>query len=140
MTKGKSVEEIHVGDSAEFARKISEHDVIRFVEATGGLTSARADEAHISSTSITVKPVSEMLSAGLISTVLGFYLPGPGMRYLSQTLYFRQPVYVGDTITAKVTVMDKHEMSNWVHLKTICTNQKRDIVTDGEAMVMPPGR
>jgi acyl dehydratase len=82
--------------------------------------------------------VPEMLCAGLISTVLNGFLPGSGTRYLSQTLHFRQPVPVGETLTARVTVTDKHEMSNWLNVKTICLNQKGDTVTDGEAIVMPP--
>ncbi len=79
-----------------------------------------------------------MLCAGLISTVLSAFLPGSGMRYLSQTLHFRQPVLVGETVTARVNVTDKHEISNWLNVKTVCVNQKGDIVTDGEAIVMPP--
>ena len=81
-----------------------------------------------------------MLGAGLIYTALGSLLPGHGMRYLNQTLYFRQPFFVGDTITVKVTVTDKHEISNWISLATVCRNQRGEIVIDGEATVMPPNR
>jgi 3-hydroxybutyryl-CoA dehydratase len=130
MTKGRMIDELHPGDAAEFSKRISEDDARYFTAAT-------ADAAVTSS-----KParVPEVICASLISVVLGELLPGPGTIYLSQTLYFRKPVFVGDTITAKVTVADMHEMSNWVQLKTLCTNQKGDIVTEGEAMVMPPRR
>jgi 3-hydroxybutyryl-CoA dehydratase len=138
MMKSKSVEEINLGDSAEFARKISDNDLIRFVEAIGDLTSAGVDETHIPINAIKEKTVSEMLSAGLISTVLHSYLPGPCMRYLSQTLYFRQPVFVGDTITVRVTVTDKSEKEHWIELKTICMNQRGHIVIDGTASVLLP--
>jgi acyl dehydratase len=60
------------------------------------------------------------------------------MRYLSQTLYFRQPVSVGDTIAVTATVTDKADMSNWVTLKKVCRNQRGEIVIEGEAAVMPP--
>jgi 3-hydroxybutyryl-CoA dehydratase len=128
MTRSTGIEEIHVGDSAEFSKRISEDDVRNFTGLTG-------DAAYPSCKPATVP---EMLGASLIATVLGAFLPGSGMRYLSQTLYFRQPLFVGDTITAKVTVTDKHEVSNWMSLTTVCRNQRGDIVTDGEATVMPP--
>jgi 3-hydroxybutyryl-CoA dehydratase len=128
MTNGRMIEEIHLDDAAEFSKRISEDDVRLFTGATAGAAG----------TSLKPSAVPDVICAGLISVVLGEFLPGPGMRYLSQTLHFRQPLFVGDTITAKVTVTDKHEMSNWVHLKTVCTNQKGDIVTEGEAIVMPP--
>ena len=127
MTRGRSIEEIHIGDEAEFSKSISEDDVRSFTGVT-------ADTLRKPAT------VPEILCAGLISTVLGASLPGNGTRYLSQTLHFRQPVLVGDTITARVTVMDKHEISNWLNVKTVCMNHKGDIVIDGEAIVMPPKR
>jgi 3-hydroxybutyryl-CoA dehydratase len=128
MTKGRSIEEIRIGDEAEYSRKISEEDVRHFIGVTGNAAGTSHKPAE----------VPEMLCAGLISTVLGASLPGSGTRYLSQTLHFRQPVLVGDTVTARVTVTDKHEISNWLNVKTVCVNQKGEIVTEGEAVVMPP--
>jgi 3-hydroxybutyryl-CoA dehydratase len=128
MTRGRSIEQIHIGDEAEYSKKISEDDVRDFTGATGVAAGTSRKPAT----------VPEMLCAGLISTVLGASLPGSGTRYLSQTLHFRQPVLVGDTITARVMVTDKHEISNWLNLKTVCVNQKGEIVTDGEAIVLPP--
>jgi acyl dehydratase len=140
MKRGKRVEEIEVGDSAEFSRKLSENDVRQFEGAIGDPGCSCA--AGGLSCELTPKKaaVCEMLGAGLIHTALGSLLPGYGMRYLNQTLYFRQPLLVGDTITVKVTVTDKHEMSNWISLATVCRNQRGEIVTDGEATVMPPDR
>jgi len=128
MTRGRGIEEIQIGDSAEFSKKISEDDVRHFTGSTG----------EAACTSRMPATVPEMLCASLISTVLIAYLPGSGTRYLSQTLHFRQPVMMGDTLTARGTVTDKHEMSNWLNVKTVCRNQMGDIVIDGEAVVMPP--
>lgn len=130
MTRGRSIEEIQLGDAAEFSKTITVDDVRHFAEVT----------ADAAGTADKPETAPEMLCAGLIATVLGAFLPGRGARYLSQTLHFRQPVLAGDTITARVTVTDKHEISNWVNVKTVCMNQKGDIVTDGEAIVMPPKR
>jgi len=140
MEEGKNIEKIHLGASAEFSKKLSEDDIRQFEGALGDPTCSRAKAAPSSGPSAKAGKACEMLSAGLICTVLESLLPGSGMRYLSQTLHFRQPVYVGDTITVHVTVTEMHEMSNWMSLSTVCRNQKGEIVTDGEAQVMPPGR
>lgn len=78
-----------------------------------------------------------MLSAGLISAVLGFHMPGAGTIYLSQTLNFLAPVRIGDTVTAKGVVVEKLPKGR-VKIETVCTNQDGVVVTKGEAMVMPP--
>lgn len=140
MKKGKSVEEIQVGDSAEFSKNISENEVRQFEGIIGDPGCSCAGESLAPDLTPKTERACEMLGAGLIYTVLGSLLPGRGMRYLNQTLYFRQPLFVGDTITVKVTVTDTHEISNWVSLATVCRNQRGEIVIDGEATVMPPVR
>ena len=78
-----------------------------------------------------------MWSGSLISTVLGTQLPGPGTIYLSQSLKFSRPVYIGDEITVTVTVLEKKEKNRLV-LECKCTNQKNEIVTSGTAEVIAP--
>jgi len=79
-----------------------------------------------------------MLTAGFISNILGMQLPGPGTIYMRQSLNFLAPVRFGDTITAKVEVVEVIAEKNRVRLKTTCTNQEGTVVLDGEAMVIPP--
>ena len=79
-----------------------------------------------------------MLSAGFISAVIGTRLPGTGTIYVGQQLKFLAPVYVGDTITARVTVAAINAEKNRVTLKTTCSNQEGTVVLDGEAVVSPP--
>ena len=79
-----------------------------------------------------------MLSAGLVSAVLGMQLPGPGTIYMGQTLAFTAPVYPGDTITAMAEVSALNLEKNVVKLKTVCVNQDGKIVLDGEATVKAP--
>ena len=81
-----------------------------------------------------------ILSAGLISAVLGMRLPGPGTIYLGQELKFTKPVRFGDTVTATCTVSELLPEKNIVRLETICTNQDGDMVIKGMATVMPPRR
>jgi 3-hydroxybutyryl-CoA dehydratase len=77
-----------------------------------------------------------MLVTGYISTVMGTILPGPGTIYLSQSLRFNKPVYIGDTITAFAEVLKIKENKPIVTLKTDCINQNGETVVEGEAVVL----
>ena len=79
-----------------------------------------------------------MLTAGLVSAVLGMKLPGPGTIYLGQELKFTAPVRFGDTIKAEVEVVEMLEEKNIIKLSTTCTNQKDEVILKGMATVMPP--
>ena len=79
-----------------------------------------------------------MLSAGLISAVLGMKLPGPGAIYLAQTLRFTKPVRIGDTITARAEVVEIMAARKRARLTTTCVNGAGETVIDGEATVMIP--
>jgi len=79
-----------------------------------------------------------LLSVGFISTVIAMSLPGAGTIYRKQEVEFKAPVYIGDTITARVEVVDINKAKNRVTLKTVCVNQKGVVVIDGQALVSPP--
>ncbi|MFC2018148.1 MaoC family dehydratase, partial [Chloroflexota bacterium] len=105
---------------------------------TGDLNPAHIDQVWAEKTMFKGRIAHGMLSAGLISAVLGMYLPGPGAIYLSQELKFLAPVRIGDTITARAEVIEIIEDKNRVSLKTTCCNQDGTVVVDGLARVMPP--
>ena len=75
-----------------------------------------------------------MLTASLISTVIGMKLPGRGAIYLSQSLRFTRPVKIGDTITARAEVVELITAKRRVRLATTCHNQRGDTVVEGEAV------
>lgn len=77
-----------------------------------------------------------MLSASLISTVIGAKLPGYGTIYLSQNFKFVAPVFPDDTVTARVTITNIREDKSIVTLETVCLNQHDELVIKGEAMVL----
>jgi len=79
-----------------------------------------------------------MWTASLIAAVLGTRLPGPGCVYVAQSLEFTRPVYFGDTVTARVEVVDRSVEHNRVRFKTVCVNQRDETVLRGEAVVLPP--
>lgn len=127
-----------VGDAAEVSKTINDEDVRAFAELTGDRNPVHLDEEFASATRFGRRIAHGMLGASLISTVLASELPGRGSVYLSQTLRFTAPVYLGDTITARVTVKRVREDKPVVTLETVCTNQRGERVVEGEAVVLAP--
>ena len=135
---GKTIAEIKIEDSAEFSKTIAEADIYLFAGVTGDLNPAHINEEYAKNTFFKGRIAHGMLLAGFISTVIGCQLPGPGSIYIKQDLKFRAPGRIGDTVTAKVTVMEIIEEKNRVILQTTCTNQEGIILLDGQATVSPP--
>jgi 3-hydroxybutyryl-CoA dehydratase len=135
---GKTIEELGVGDRAEFAKTVSESDVYLYAGLTGDFNPAHINEPFAKKTFFKTRIAHGMLPAGFISTVLGTLLPGPGTIYMGQTLKFRAPVQMGDTITASAEVIEINAEKNRATLKTVCRNQNGVVVLDGEAVVSPP--
>ena len=138
MDRGKSVEELVIGETASFAKTISEYDVYAFAGITGDLNPVHIDRVAAEASPFGKRVAHGMLTASLLSTVLGARLPGPGTIYLSQTLKFLKPVYIGDTVTATVEVAELVPAKNRVRLATRCTNERGDVVAEGESWVMAP--
>lgn len=136
--KGRTIVELTVGDTAEFTKTITEADTYLYAGVTGDLNPAHINEVYAQKTFFKTRIVHGMLVAGLISTVLGTRLPGPGTIYLKQDLSFLAPVRMGDTITARVEVLEVITDKKQARLKTTCTNQEGKQVLDGEAVVSPP--
>lgn len=137
MIQGKTIDQIDIGDSASFQKTISETDVYLFAGITGDYNPAHLNDIEAKNTIFGERIAHGLLSAGLISAVLGVQLPGPGTIYLGQDLKFLKPVKFGDTITAIVEVIEKNEDKNILKLKTKCVNQHNEDVITGVATVMP---
>lgn len=134
---GKTCKEMNAGDKGNFSKTISESDVYMFAGVTGDMNPVHINTEFASGTVFGKRIAHGILSIGFISNVLGTQLPGPGAIYLKQECNFLKPVFIGDTITATVEVTRKDEAKNRVWLRTYCTNQKQEIVVDGEALMMP---
>lgn len=135
---GKRIDQLTVGETATFSKTIGESDVYLFAGITGDFNPAHIDQVASEKTFFKGRIAHGMLSAGLISAVIGMRLPGPGSIYLSQTLFFKAPVRIGDTVTAKAEVIEILAEKNRVRIATTCALQDGKIVLEGEAMVMPP--
>lgn len=134
----KTIDKIKIGDNASFTKTVTETDIIMYAGITGDLNPAHIDAESAKNSMFGQRIAHGMLSAGFISCVLGMYLPGPGTIYLGQELKFLKPVFVGDTVTATATVIERIEEKNRLKLETVVTNQKGDVVISGTAVVMPP--
>ena len=125
-----------VGDSASLTRTINADDIDRFADLTGDMNPVHLDDAAAAKSRFGKRIAHGMLGASLISTVLAMKLPGPGTIYLSQTTAFKAPVYIGDTITASVTVKAKKEGKPIYTLETTVEKQDGTVVITGEAVVL----
>ena len=134
--KKRSYDSFQVGDTASFSKTITESDVSSYAGITGDFNPVHIDEEYAKKSFFKDRVVHGMLSAGLISAVLGTKLPGPGAIYLSQDLKFRKPVKINDTITAKVEITERKPERKILKLKTTCSNQKDDQVLTGNAEIM----
>jgi 3-hydroxybutyryl-CoA dehydratase len=132
---GLCLEDLSVGQSAHRTRTVTEADIAAFAAVTGDENPVHMDEAYAATTPFKGRIAHGMLSAGYISAVLGVDLPGPGAIYLSQSLRFRRPVRIGDTVEARVTVAAIDADKARVTLETVCSVGGKPVV-DGEAVVM----
>lgn len=135
--EGKTIRELSVGQSASFEKTISESDVYLYAGITGDMNPAHVNEVEAAKGIFKGRVAHGMLTAGLISAVLGTQLPGPGAIYLGQELKFTAPVRFGDTIRATVTVSEIKAEKNICRLATVCTNQDGQMVIEGTATIMP---
>jgi 3-hydroxybutyryl-CoA dehydratase len=137
--RGKTYDEIQVGDTAGFAKTITESDIHSFSAITADFNPIHVDEVYATTSSLGKKMggriAQGMLSASLFSTLVGMYIPGKGALYVSQSCNFKRPVKIGDTIRAQCTVVEKMEKFR-VRMETTCTNQNGEVVILGEAIAI----
>jgi len=129
---------IRLGDVDEFAKTISESDVYLFSGITGDMNPMHVNAEYAAQTKFGRRIAHGLLVAGMLGNVLGNRLPGVGTVYVSQELRFLAPTFIGDTVTARVEVVEVTDSPKRVKLKTTCTNQDGVVVVDGFAVVSPP--
>ncbi len=143
MTTGASksyfLEDLSPGMEASYARTVTEADIQAFAEVSGDKNPVHLDAAYAAKTMFKERIAHGMLSAGYISTVFGMHMPGPGAIYVSQTLNFKAPVKIGDTVVAKVRVAEIIAEKKRIRFECVCTVNETPVVT-GEAVLMVPLR
>lgn len=126
----------YVGQYAEFSKTISEADVYGFAGIVGDLNPMHVNEIYAQESKFGKRIVHGILILGLVSTVLGMYMPGPGTIYMKQDCEFLKPVFIGETITAKVVI--ENIDNGKAKILTTCLNQDGDMVLNGRAIVKLP--
>ena len=124
------------GQSASLTRYVTAADVEAFARVTGDTNPVHLDETYASHTRFGRRIAHGMLAVSYISAILGTRFPGPGTIYLGQNVSFLAPVFLGDTITATVTVSKYRPEKGVLTLLTECWNQDGVKVVDGQAVVL----
>ena len=139
MTSGYCFEDLRVGQTATLSKTITEADILMYSAVSLDTNPIHLDEEVASHSRFGGRIAHGMLSAGLISALLGTRLPGPGTIYMRQSLTFKAPVRIGHTVRAIVEITDLNLPQKSVTLRTRCL-VKDDVVIDGEAVVLVPTR
>jgi len=134
---GYFFEELEPGMEARFAKTLTEADILLFGGVSGDTNPQHFDEDYASHTLFKGRIAHGILVASLISTVLGTKLPGPGAIYLSQSMAFRNPVHIGETVTALARIETIDREKRRVHMVTDCHVGER-LCVEGEARVWVP--
>ena len=137
---GLTYGEIELGMSASLENTVTETDIVAFAQITGDHNPVHLDAAYAAGTPFKGRISHGMLTASYVSAVFGMKLPGPGAIYISQSLNFKRPVKIGDTITARVTLKELNGEKRRARFDCVCENQDGKAVLDGEAELMVPSR
>ena len=136
---GYFIEDLEVGQSAFYSRTITEADIVMFAGMSGDFNPLHLNREFSEKTRFGGTIAHGMLTASLISTVVGTRLPGPGAIYLEQTLKFTAPVRPGDTVTAVATIIELNREKRRCRLDTYCTAGDT-LVVEGQALLMVSSR
>lgn len=132
---GLYLEDLTVGQSASLAKTITEADILGFADVSGDTNPVHINQEYAEGTMFKGRIAHGMLGASLISAVIGTKMPGPGSIYISQSLAFKAPVRIADTVTATVTIAEIMPERKRIRLACECT-VKGSVVLDGEAIIM----
>jgi 3-hydroxybutyryl-CoA dehydratase len=136
---GFFIEQLEVGMSAFYSRTVTEADIVLFAGISGDFNPLHLNREFSEKTRFGGCIAHGMLTASLISTVVGTKLPGPGAIYLGQSLRFTAPVRPGDTVTARAVVAEVERAKRRCRLFTNCMVEGR-MVVEGEALMLVPAR
>ncbi|MBL4801268.1 MAG: MaoC family dehydratase [Emcibacter sp.] len=137
--KEACLEELEMGQSYSTVNVVTDEDIIKFSEVTGDVNPIHLDDDYAKNSIFGERIAHGMISAGYISAIFGTKFPGPGSIYMTQSLKFRAPVKINDTVETTVTIIDLNEKRKRVTLNCECKVGDTVVLT-GEAQLMVPRR
>ncbi len=132
------MDRFYVGQTASVSKTITEADIVQYAGLSGDFNPVHIDAEYAKGTRFGQRIAHGLLTASLLSRLLGMHLPGPGSVYLAQTMRFLRPVFIGDTITATAEVLEYDDEKSILRLKTECRKQDGTLVLTGEGTMMVP--
>lgn len=132
-------EDLSVGQEASLSHTVTEKDIQAFADVSGDRNPVHLDAAYAATTMFKERIAHGMLSAAYISAVFGMKLPGPGAIYISQTMAFKAPVKIGDTVVTTVKIVELLPEKKRARFETVCSVNGKPVLT-GEAQLMVPTR
>jgi acyl dehydratase len=133
-------DKISIGQTASYTRVVQERDIQLFAAVSGDVNPVHLDAGFAASTQFGERIAHGMLTGAIISAALAMELPGPGTVYLSQTLKFRRPVKIGDSVSVALEVTGKQDRRKVVTIDCKASNQDGLLVASGSAEVMAPAQ
>ncbi len=136
---GHYMEDLSVGMEASLAHTVTAEDIDAFARISGDFNPIHLDEAYAAVTSFKRPIAHGILTAAYISALLGMKLPGPGCIYVSQTLAFTAPVYIGAEVITTVKITDLIPERRRAIFSCVCKVGDKTVL-EGEAVIMVPSR
>lgn len=131
-------DEIQIGDYRSFSKTLTEADLILFATVSGDVNPVHLDNEFAGKSMFKERIAHGMWSASLISATLATVIPGPGTIYLNQSLSFRRPVKLNETLTVTLTAKNKNPEKSTIIFDCLVKNQDGKLVVTGDAEVIAP--
>jgi 3-hydroxybutyryl-CoA dehydratase len=126
----------NIGDSRSFSKTITDADIRAFAEISGDHNPIHLDEAYAAASKFGRRIAHGALITSFISNVIGNQIPGHGCIYLGSSFKFKNPTFIGDTVTATATIKSLRAERGLYVLECVCTNQDGAVLCEGESTVM----
>jgi len=131
------IEEVKVGMEVSYSQTITDSDVKMFAGVSGDKNPVHMSDEYAENSRYKRRIAHGLMSASFFSALFGTKLPGPGCVYVSQSLQFKRPVYLGDTVTASIIVKRVDLIKRRVFFQTVCKVKNKTVI-DGEAELYVP--
>ena len=137
MKNSFNISEIELGMTASYIQTITDEDIRAFADISGDHNPVHLNEEYAKNSRFKKRIAHGFLTASFFSAIFGTKLPGEGCVYAGQNLQFKRPVYLGETVTATVTVTAIDKLKKRVTFKTICTVDNKDVTTGTAEIFIP---